>query len=715
MAKQVIVVVHGVGVKQAGISSDLLSTALQRKPEDIAELERAQMSSERLRPHSTDDFELREFQKYSRNNLRQTFPARIRRYRQYDSKGQGTLLNERVIADFYWGDIAAIGQGLIGLLVALLKTILGLCHAIRENARDVFPEPKGYDRVMRSIASGAALLIHGPIAAINAVVLGGVFVAWGMRAVFGDADAQVWAGPVVSVFAIVAGWLPWRVSYTHLMRLFTLWVLITGLVLLGFSLMDQFHQLSLISDPFAVFDPWLKDASCRFAAEDHAACVAGYQGIYLYGLRLLGLMSVCWLFVFLLALVTGAVVAVRGAELRERGVVSLLTPTIGLMTLLWFLMTSCAWAAIVKFIPKIVPHPAAVTSALWGLVPAFAALFALLVTAGWVLWRKRELGQIPPEDYLSDPDTLAERYRLIVSRGMMLVLGGFIIVMAVLSLVVVAGWGTSVLDTIRDLMVPAMAVAGVMAVAVVGWFRTPFATALGILADVLTYLNDYSWNSRKVWSTGPDTDHLPGHATTPGVVARNKDFTDVAQTPPPPSGYWLRERIKDRLKVLVHQLIRDERPDLLAIVAHSQGTVVAIDVIDEEGARWLAAMPEGGRLLLVTMGSPYRHLHHHYFASSFPSHLDRPALHRRDEDQVWSEDKNPGVLSRWVNIFRIDDFVGTHIDMPQPSVGENGARPSWPEERPVAPNGHTLYWVDDNVAPILREVLEFRFDEPVAP
>jgi hypothetical protein len=86
-------------------------------------------------------------------------------------------------------------------------------------------------------------------------------------------------------------------------------------------------------------------------------------------------------------------------------------------------------------------------------------------------------------------------------------------------------------------------------------------------------------------------------------------------------------------------------------------------------------------------------------------------LHKRNEDQEWS-DKNPGVLSRWVNIFRIDDFVGTHIDVPRPAATGNGAPPVWPEERPVAPNGHTLYWVDENVAPILREVLEFRLDVP---
>ena len=221
-------------------------------------------------------------------------------------------------------------------------------------------------------------------------------------------------------------------------------------------------------------------------------------------------------------------------------------------------MISCSWAAIVKFIPNIVPHPAVVTSALLGLVPAFVALVVLLLAASWAQWRKRELDRIRlrPGEYLHDPDTLAERHRLIVSRGMMLVLVAFIAVMAVLSLLGVARRGASILATIRNWTRPAMAAAGLMAVAVVGWFRTPLATALGILADVLTYLNDYSWNSRKSQSAGPDTDRRAGQATTHGVARLQQGLRRHGTSAPASSGYWLRERIQDRLKVLVNQLIR---------------------------------------------------------------------------------------------------------------------------------------------------------------
>jgi hypothetical protein len=136
--------------------------------------------------------------------------------------------------------------------------------------------------------------------------------------------------------------------------------------------------------------------------------------------------------------------------------------------------------------------------------------------------------------------------------------------------------------------------------------------------------------------------------------------------------------------VLATQLIKDERPDRLTIVAHSQGTVVAIDVLNSKGKHWLSLMPEGGTIYLATMGSPYTHVHHHYFPSAFPSVSAMPNLRPA---------RNGGLLTDWINIFRIDDFVGTHID----PTGQ------WPREVAVPANGHTYYWIDENVFPKLKK------------
>ena len=84
----------------------------------------------------------------------------------------------------------------------------------------------------------------------------------------------------------------------------------------------------------------------------------------------------------------------------------------------------------------------------------------------------------------------------------------------------------------------------------------------------------------------------------------------------------------------------------------------------------------------MTMGSPYTHLYGNYFPSSFPP--------------VPKPQGGQAVLSAWLNIFRIDDFVGTHI-----------GKGDWPEEFPVAPNGHTNYWIDRSVVAKLRDFLKF--------
>ena len=172
--RQLVVVVHGVGVKEAGVSADMLATALEDVRDGQGDASMLSYAGETLRPHSSDDFHLREFEIYNEDGKRQVFPARIRRYRSND-EATGKLRAERVVADFYWGDISNIASGVAGLFLGILKTILGLCHVVRESAWSVFPGD-GFNRFIRKLANAAALTIHGPIAAINVVLLAGVLV-----------------------------------------------------------------------------------------------------------------------------------------------------------------------------------------------------------------------------------------------------------------------------------------------------------------------------------------------------------------------------------------------------------------------------------------------------------------------------------------------------------------------------------------------------------
>ena len=74
---------------------------------------------------------------------------------------------------------------------------------------------------------------------------------------------------------------------------------------------------------------------------------------------------------------------------------------------------------------------------------------------------------------------------------------------------------------------------------------------LGIAIDVITWLNDHSWNSLEMQTEETRT---LAETMVPGPLQAG--IGKKAQ------GYWRRERIKNRLKVMMEKLLRDEKPDL---------------------------------------------------------------------------------------------------------------------------------------------------------
>ena len=167
-----------------------------------------------------------------------------------------------------------------------------------------------------------------------------------------------------------------------------------------------------------------------------------------------------------------------------------------------------------------------------------------------------------------------------------------------------------------------------------------------------------------------------------------------------------RDQILQRIKrILAHY--RDEyshRPDLV-MLAHSQGTIDVIETLNDPELDWLRN--SFGKITLVTMGSPVTHLYQHYFGHFYPRFTDRSwnTLHQH--------------VDRWINIFRVDDFVGLDVDF--------GHLPESPAERvemnrhssatqcklrfalcsnhPVGARGHINYWADAEVLDILKKEL----------
>ncbi len=171
-----------------------------------------------------------------------------------------------------------------------------------------------------------------------------------------------------------------------------------------------------------------------------------------------------------------------------------------------------------------------------------------------------------------------------------------------------------------------------------------------------------------------------------------------------------RDKIIGRLKrILAHY--RDDssshRPELV-IVAHSQGTMFAIEALNDPEMAWLCN--RFSSTTLVTMGSPLKHLYQHYFGHIY-SQLDKP---------FWSALRKQ--TDRWINIFRVDDFVGKELDFPDTLCRIEADETEYPsltfqprcEYRNfvVGPRGHKSYWTDRAVIRILRrELLQISEDD----
>jgi pimeloyl-ACP methyl ester carboxylesterase len=168
------------------------------------------------------------------------------------------------------------------------------------------------------------------------------------------------------------------------------------------------------------------------------------------------------------------------------------------------------------------------------------------------------------------------------------------------------------------------------------------AAGLGTARDIVTY----AVMDRCMWCSDPDK--------------RKANFTE-------------RNAINARFRRVLYYGLEVLKPDRITIISHSQGTVIATQMLQNDWVKKKIAAtvapptPQHASVLLVTMGSPVTHIYRRYFGEVF---------------QVSTQDMPRGMV--WHNIFRTDDFVGTTIeDVP-------GLAGNWE----VKAAGHTGYFTD---------------------
>jgi hypothetical protein len=146
----------------------------------------------------------------------------------------------------------------------------------------------------------------------------------------------------------------------------------------------------------------------------------------------------------------------------------------------------------------------------------------------------------------------------------------------------------------------------------------------------------------------------------------------------------VRERIDHRFRAVLQYVLGRERPTHLLVIAHSQGTVIALDALRD--SRCQTALDDAGlrpeNVALATFGSPYTHLYQYYFPVQYPPQPGRDLLGLR--------------FGRWANVFRIDDYVGTNVD-----GGDDRDRPV---NHAIGAGGHTHYW-EPEVFQVIADLL----------
>jgi hypothetical protein len=148
-----------------------------------------------------------------------------------------------------------------------------------------------------------------------------------------------------------------------------------------------------------------------------------------------------------------------------------------------------------------------------------------------------------------------------------------------------------------------------------------------------------------------------------------------------PCEFELRQKIEARFRGVLFDLLSIEGLSDLVVIGHSQGSVIAIEVLRANTWReWRKNV----KVKLITMGSPYTHVYQKYFPSDYPE------LSNCNRDQ----------LEKWVNIYREDDFVGTTIAFP-----DDWDRQKFYDE-PISPGGHDNYWRDPEALAQIAAILK---------
>jgi hypothetical protein len=144
-----------------------------------------------------------------------------------------------------------------------------------------------------------------------------------------------------------------------------------------------------------------------------------------------------------------------------------------------------------------------------------------------------------------------------------------------------------------------------------------------------------------------------------------------------------RERIRQRLLRLLAALNERGGYDRIVFLAHSQGSIVIYDYL-KTAADYTNNHVGGAKPDVITFGSPLGHIYQHYFQEYAGLELVLERLRQ--------------CTGRWINLYRIDDYIGLRI----------GGSGSCVDNQAMNPGGHVDYWKEEELAATIVHVVTAR-------
>lgn len=636
---QLVVVVHGVGDPMPGETLSKLARSIAGKSQPLTETQQVLWLNEPS----------------EKENHVSTYPSHVRNLQ---------FSNARVkLTEIFWGDISRVRHGVLGVIKGLFEILFGLRY-IGYVAAD---QPGIASQRLKKLGLLATRMIHGPVLAVCLMLAVLTLAVAGTELMWNDSyKSQLWTQILLAGccgVTLCASTIGFRMTKNRSAKRFWFWSDVVAIFVSGLMIVKVMYLDSV------------------FENAEH--CHSLLCGLIWYCRVLVIMLGLLWgveTFLILATAVCWFVACLNPKTYKPALHVAFLLPaiTVGF----WGLALPIAWLATAKSLRRFVElrefedlfHEAVPLMGVQVVMASVVAVVAMMVLGAYVQWRKRN-GDVEPESIRTQPP------RLIVAGSVqfMLILSALVGIGLVVFLGVMRWYGIPYEDTQVGFY---LTEANKYAVGML--FPTAFLTFLilphlqPVFDIVLDVVNHFNFRDTEISDVLNDEDEFDIDETT---------FDSGSLF------FYRRDAIHVRFKMaLAHYRDEIENRADLTIISHSQGTMIAIEALNDPELIWLKNSFKS--ITLVTMGSPFTHLYQHYFHHFYPPldhHHWKPICDRID---------------RWINVYRADDFVGTHIDFPtNKTVPAPGLSRGSFSNFKVGMRGHMNYWADAEVLGILREEL----------